>query len=86
MADERWVLVILICLIIILTLIDISTFTAIKIQSNRIRNLIAQVQQQEAQLKQQQTGINTFVSQLQQCKDMEDIDRELKNIGVERIK
>ena len=86
MADERWVLVILICIIVVLTLIDVSTFTATKIQTNRIRNLTAQIQQQKAQLQEQQIGINTFVSQLQQCKTIEDLDNILKTINVERAK
>ena len=86
MADERWVLVILICLIVVLTLIDISAFTATKIQSNRIRNLTTQIQQQKVQLQEQQIGINTFVSQLQQCKTIKDLDNILKTINVERVK
>ena len=86
MADERWVLVILICIIVVLTLIDVSTFTATKIQTNRIRNLTTQIQQQKAQLQEQQIGINSFVSRLQQCKTIEDLDNILKTINVERIK
>ena len=86
MAGERWVLVILICIIVVLTLIDVSTFTATKIQSNRIRNLTTQIQQQKVQLQEQQIGINTFVSQLQQCKTIKDLDNILKTINVERVK
>lgn len=79
MTGERWVLVILICLIIVLTLLDVSAFTITKIQANNIRIL-------NAQLQQQNTGVNSFVSQLQRCETMKDVDKTLKSIGVERIK
>ena len=79
MTDGRWVLVILICLIVVLTLIDVGSFTAIKIQANNIKNLNAQIQQL-------QTGVNSFVSQLQRCETMKDVDKTLKSVGAERIK
>jgi hypothetical protein len=79
MTDGRWVLVILICLVVVLTLIDVGTFTAVKIQANNIRNLNAQMQQMN-------TGVNSFVSQLQRCETMKDVDKVLKSVGIERIK
>jgi competence protein ComGC len=86
MKDERWVLIVLICLIVVLTLIDVGAFTTAKIHINNTRNLTAQVQQLESQIQQQNTAVNSFVSQLQKCKTMKDVDVELKSIGVERIK
>jgi len=86
MKDERWVLIVLICLIVMLTLIDISAFTTARIQINNTRNLTVQVQQLQAQLQQQNTAVNSFVSQLQRCKTMKDVDELLKSVNVERIK
>jgi Tfp pilus assembly protein PilO len=86
MKDERWILVILVCLFIILAILYIGTFTFTKIQTHNIRNLTAQVQQLESQMQQQNTAVNSFVSQLQTSKNMTDIDKILKTINVERIK
>jgi len=83
MADERkWkniALIVLVCLIIVLTLIDVSAFTIAKIQAQQIRNV-------RAELQQQQVGVASFVSQLQRCKTMKDVDGLLKSVNVERIK
>lgn len=79
MKDERWVLVILICLIVVLTLIDIGAFTTARIQAQQIRNLNVQMQQQNA-------AVNSFVSQLQRCKTMKDLDDILATVNVKRIK
>ena len=79
MKNERWILVILICLIVVLTLLDVSAFTITKIQANNIRNLNVQIQQRDV-------GVNSFVSQLQRCETMKDVDRVLKSVNVERLK
>ena len=80
MKDERWFLVILICLFIMLTILYCGTFFyTTQVQAQQIRNLNTQIQQQQA-------VVNSFVSQLQTCKNMSDFDRVLKSINVERIK
>jgi len=83
MADERkWkniALIVLVCLIVVLTLIDVGAFTIAKIQAQQIKNV-------RAELQQQQVGVASFVSQLQRCKTMKDIDELLKSVNVERIK
>lgn len=79
MAGERWFLIIMGCLLIILTLLYADMFIEKRIQANNIKNLTIQIQQRDA-------GINSFVSQLQRCETMKDVDKTLKSIGVERIK
>lgn len=86
MAGERWVLTILICLFIILTILYMGTFATAKIEILKQRNLTAQNQQLQSQIQQQNAAVNTFVSQLQKCKIMEDVDNVLATINIERIK
>lgn len=70
-----------------LALLYVGTFLDISIrQANNIRVLIAEREQLTTQLQQQQAGINSFISQLQQCEKPEDYRRVLKSIGVEPIK
>ena len=53
-ADERWVLVILMCLLIILTVLYVGTFTTAKIKVIQARNLTMQNQQLRIQQQQQE--------------------------------
>ena len=73
------ILIIAICFIIVLTLIDVSLFGIVKIQTNRINEFTSQSQQY-------QIGVDLFIFKLQQCKTMSDIDNVLKTINIERLK
>lgn len=76
---ERAILIIAICLIVLLTLIDVGLFGITKFQTYRINELANQMRQQEV-------GIESFVMQLQQCETLDDLDRALKIVNVERTK
>jgi len=76
---ERAILIIALCVIVALTLIDLGSFTALKLQANRINELINLN-------RQQQIGIESFIMQLQQCETLDDLDDALKVVNVERIK
>lgn len=80
--EEMWknaILIIAICFIIVLTLIDVSLFSIVKIQALKINELTNQS-------RQQQVGVDSFIFKLQQCKTINDLDMVLKSINVERLK
>lgn len=75
---EKWVFTILIYFIIVLTLLNVSTFITAQVQIRASSNL-------KAQMKEQQTSLNSFVGQIQRCKTMGDIDRVLGANGIQRV-
>lgn len=73
------ILIIAMCFIVILTLIDVGLFGIVKIQTLRINELTNQS-------RQQQIRIESLFMQFQQCETIDDVDKVLKLVNVERIK
>ena len=73
------ILIIAMCFIVILTLIDVGLFGIVKIQTLRINELTNQS-------RQQQIRIESLFMQFQQCETINDVDKVLKLVNVERIK
>jgi hypothetical protein len=76
---ERLIIVILVCLLVFATIIDIGATVTAKVQLNNARSLSVQIQQQ-------QNKINAFIAQLQRCPTLEDVDTVLEVNGIQRVK
>lgn len=75
---EKVTLIITLCLVVILTLASLSLFIL-------WRNEIENITRMETIMNTQKQNIQAFVSQLQRCKTLEEIDKVLENVGVQRV-
>lgn len=75
---EKVILIITLCLVVILTLASLSLFIL-------WRNEIGNITKTETIMNTQKQNIQAFVSQLQRCKTLEEIDKVLENVGVQRV-
>lgn len=78
------VLVIGCCLLILLTILNAGLFIERQILRGQIVQSRGQIVQFQAAIQAQNQRINSFTSQLQDCKNIREIDVVLKGAGVER--